>query len=398
MRAFWERNDDEVSVSVNYIAQTIEKVAPKAWAEEWDNVGLLVGDGAAQVERLLLTLDATLEVVQEAVSYGAQIIVAHHPILFRPLKNLRHDNPPAEIPLKLIREGIAYYAVHTNLDQSALSSSWALARVLGLRNMEILVPTGEEPLVKLVVFVPQADVEKVRLALVQAGVGEATTVGEHSAFYSETFFQSGGEGMFRPLPGSEPVSGRIGELTRVAEARLESILPERLVPRAVKALRKAHPYEEPAYDIIPLRNHGKAHGYGVLGYLPQVEALQSVWQRLQKILANPAGALLARGYPLSGLRWAGNSAQKVGKVAIVNGSGGGFVPKAIAKGADLLITGDVDHHQVLDALQGNLAVGDIGHFLSEVPMLKELADYLRADPALKDVEIMVSAANNGPWR
>lgn len=385
-------------VSVNYIAQTIERVAPKAWAEEWDNTGLLVGDGAAQIERLLLTLDATPEVLQEAIAYGAQIVVAHHPILFRPLKNLRYDNSAAEIPLKLIQHGIAYYAAHTNLDQSVLSSSWTLARALGLRQVEILAPKGEEALVKLVVFVPLADVERVRLALVQAGVGEAITEGEHSAFYAETFFQSVGEGMFKPLPGSEPALGRIGELTRVAEVKLESILPERLLSRAVKALRKAHPYEEPAYDIIPLRNHGRAHGYGVIGYLSQTDTLENTWQLLQEALTDRAGALFPHIYPLNGLRYAGNPGQIIRKIAIVNGSGGSFVPKAIAQGADLLIAGDVDHHQVLDALQCQLAVADIGHFLSEAPMLKDLAAYLKTDKLLNQVEIMISRANTGPWR
>ncbi|CAA7603215.1 GTP cyclohydrolase 1 type 2/Nif3 [Acididesulfobacillus acetoxydans] len=386
-----------MAVSINYIAETVERVAPKSWAEEWDNVGLLVGDGARQIERLLLTLDPTVEVVEEAVNYGAQMILAHHPIMFRPLKNLRADNSAAEIPLKLIQNGIAYFAAHTNLDQSDLSSAWALARSLSLQETEILSPTGEEALVKLAVFVPEEAEEKVRSALVSAGIGQGITGGEHSVLYSESFFRSSGEGMFRPLPGSNPAVGKIGELTRAAEVKLESILPERLLARAVKALKKAHPYEEPAYDLIPLRNRGSVHGYGVVGYLPQAKTLEQVWQRLRAVLSAADSGLTARPYSPYGLRWAGSPAQKVRKVAIVNGSGGGFVPKALAKGADLFIAGDIDHHRVLDALQGGLAIGDIGHFLSEAPMLKSLADYLKKDRAFGDVEIMISAANGCPW-
>ncbi|MHB1650932.1 MAG: Nif3-like dinuclear metal center hexameric protein [Desulfitobacteriaceae bacterium] len=284
-----------MAVAVNQVAQAIEKIAPKVWAEEWDNVGLLVGDGAARVERILLALDGTLEVVQEAMDYGAQLIVAHHPILFRPLKNLRVDNAMAQIPIKLLKQDIAYYAAHTNLDQSTMSSSWALGRALGLENMEILAPLAEER------------------------------------------------------------------------------------------------------DVIPLHNTGRTRGYGVLGYLPQAEDMGAFWGRLRGLLGRESD-LFAGEYRLSGLRWAGEAKKPVHKIAIVNGSGGSFVPKAIAKGSDLLIAGDVDHHKILDALQAGMAVADIGHFLSEAPMLKALEDYLRADKSFKDIEIMVSKRNNVPWQ
>lgn len=389
-----------MSVTVNAVAQLIEKIAPKAWAEEWDNVGLLVGDGAAKVDKILLTLDGTPEVIEEAIEIGAQMILAHHPILFRPLKNLRVDNSAAQIPIKLIKHGIAYYAAHTNLDQSEFSSSWVLGKLLGLKEMELLAPVSDERLVKLAVYVPESDVEKVRLALVQTGVGENTTEGPHSAYYSEVFFQSAGEGIFKPLPGANPAIGTIGELARVSEVKLESILPERLVDRAVKALKKAHPYEEPAYDIIPLRNAGKTRGYGVIGTLPQIQDAVSFWVTLMELISiNPSkqGQLFSRGYKLSGLRWAGEPKKLLRKVAIVNGSGGSFVPKALARGADILIAGDIDHHQVLDALQGDLVVADIGHFLSEAPMLTMLANYLRENKTLKAIEILLSQRNDVPW-
>lgn len=385
-----------MAVTVGLVSQRIEEIAPKAWAEDWDNVGLLVGSHSAPVERILITLDGTLEVIEEAKAFGAQLIIAHHPIMFRPLKNLRADHAAAQVPIRLVQENIAYYAAHTNLDQSHFSSSWAIGKMLGLNNMEIMAPMDEEALVKLAVFVPQKSAEAVREALVRVGVGNGTTDGEQSAFYSECFFQSQGEGTFRPLPGANPAIGTIDELTRVAEVKLESILPERLMDRAIRALRKAHPYEEPAYDLIPLRNHGKARGYGVIGTLAQPETLETLWTGFLERLNQTD--VYAMPYDLAGVRLAGSPEKQVRKVAIVNGSGGRFIPKAQFKGADLLITGDVDHHAVLDALEGDLAIGDLGHFLSEAPMLQTLYRYLAMDEALQGVEIRVSSSNKGPWK
>ncbi|MHB1405111.1 MAG: Nif3-like dinuclear metal center hexameric protein [Desulfitobacteriaceae bacterium] len=418
-----------MAVTVGSIAQTLEKVAPKYWAEEWDNVGLLVGNMADSVERVLLAVDGTPEVGAEASERGAEMIVAHHPLMFRPLKNLRADNPQAEVPLKLVKHDISYYSAHTNLDQSSFSSSWLLGQSLGLKEMDYLAVTGYETLVKLAVFVPAVDVEKVRQALVKAGVGESITGGPHSGFYAESFFQSTGEGMFRPLPGAEPSIGSVGDLTRVEEVKLESILPERTVERAIKALLKAHPYEEPAYDLIPLQNRGQARGYGITGYLPQAESLGSVWQRLTALLRDEPWAeiqyrvnndYVSEQRPvhernitddmvtdansgktaihcLGGIRLAGDLAKSVRKVAVVNGSGGSFVQKALFQGADLFIAGDIDHHAALDALQGGMAVADIGHFISERPMLYNLAHYLRSAKALQGVEFIISAADKSPW-
>ncbi|EGW41160.1 Nif3-like dinuclear metal center hexameric protein [Desulfosporosinus sp. OT] len=281
-----------MAVTVGLVAQIIEKIAPKSWAEDWDNVGLLVGSGSDSVERILITLDGTLEVVEEAKAYGAQLIVAHHPIIFRPLKNLRADNAAARVPLRLLGHQISYYAAHTNLDQSIVSSSRAFGEVLGLQEMKIL--------------------------------------------------------------------------------------------------------EESAYDLIPIPKRDEAaRGYGVSGYLKKPEKLGLLWKRFLDNLSQPG--IYAQPYELSGVRLAGSLEKEVRKVAIVNGSGGRFVPKALFKGADLLITGDVDHHAVLDALEGGMAVGDLGHFLSEAPMLQAMYQYLTAEKALQGIEIRVSSFNRSPW-
>lgn len=280
-----------MAVTAELVAQVIEKIAPKSWAEEWDNVGLLVGCGSTPIERILITLDGTLEVVEEARAFGAQLIVAHHPIIFRPLKNLRADNAAAQVPLRLLQHQIGYYTAHTNLDQSIFSSSRALGEVLGLKDMKIL--------------------------------------------------------------------------------------------------------EEPVEDLMPLLKRGE-RGYGVSGYLPHPEKLGYVWKNFLDDLKQPG--VYAQPYDLAGVRLAGSLEKIVRKVVIVNGSGARFVQKALFKGADLIITGDVDHHTVLDALEGGMAVGDLGHFLTEAPMLHELQQYLTAEKALQGIEIKVSSINRSPWQ
>jgi len=279
-----------MAVTVGLVAQLIEKVAPKSWAEEWDNVGLLVGSGSKPIERILITLDGTLEVVEEAKAFGAQLIVAHHPIIFRPLKNLRADNATAKVPLRLLQHELAYYAAHTNLDQSTVSSSRVLGELLGLEKMELL---------------------------------------------------------------------------------------------------------ERVYDVNPGSNYGEERGYGVVGYLTHPERLGVLWKDFLDKLKQ--SQVYSQTYELTGVRLAGSLERKVRKIAIVNGSGGRFVPKALFKGADLLITGDVDHHSVHDALEGSMAVGDLGHFLSEAPMLRAIYDYLSAEKSLRGIEIRVSSANRSPW-
>lgn len=279
-------------VSIGLIAQTIEKIAPKSWAEEWDNVGLLVGNFSTPVERVLLTLDATPNVLQEAKERGVQLIIAHHPILFRPLKNLRSDNQAAQLPIQLIQSGIAYYAAHTNLDQSSISSSWGLGAALGLQKMDYLSLT------------------------------------------------------------------------------------------------------EPAFDLNPLRNNGLRRGYGVVGNLSQPQPLSVLERKVLEGLRILAPEQIKQE---PAIRIAGDTNQLIRKIAIVNGSGGSFIPKALFKGADLIITGDVDHHGALDALEAGMAVMDIGHFWSEVPMIKTLTESLKADKGLSEVEILMSQCMHSPW-
>ena len=262
--------------------------------------------------------------------------------------------------------------------------------MLGLQQVEYLDNTTEK-LIKIITFVPEKEVEAVRTALAAEGVGAGITAGEHSENYVECFFQTKGEGMFRALKGAEPVIGNIGELTKVTEIRLESIVEERSLARAVRALHKAHPYEEPAYDLIPLLNLGKSRGYGTIGYLPEPVSLGELWEKFLDRLGKNLG------YDLSSVRLAGDMNRKIKKIAISNGSGSSFVQKAVSKGADIFVTGDIDYHGVLDSLEAGMAVGELGHFLSEIPMIQSLHDYLRGHKTMNDVEIVISSTNKVSW-
>lgn len=381
-----------MAVSVGQVEQLIEKIAPRSWADDWDNPGLVVGSSAQRVQKILLTLDTTPEVVEEAVKEKAELIISHHPLLFKPLKNLRMDNRAALVPLSLFRSGISCYAAHTNLDQSTLSSSLTFADMLQLQKTEFLETTAEEKLYKIVTFVPEENVDTLRTALAAEGVGSGITDGEHSDHYAECFYQTKGEGMFRALSGAKPTIGKIGELTRVTEIRLESIVEERALSRAIKVLHKTHPYEEPAYDIFPLKNTGKPHGYGAIGTLPEPRSLGELWANFLTQLSEKYS-----GHDFSSVRLAGDPNRKIRKIALLNGSGSSFVQKAAFKGADLYITGELAYHNVLDCLESGMAVGELGHFLSEMPMVYALYDYIRADKTMDDVELIISATNKVPW-
>jgi len=381
-----------MAASVGLIAQIIEEKAPRTWAENWDNCGLLVGSFAQPVHKALLTLDVTPDVVEEAAEQGVQLIVAHHPLLFKPLKNLRSDNRSALLPLTLFQRGISYYAAHTNLDQSELSSGWTLARAIGLVHPEILAPAAEK-IYKLVIFVPRDDAEGLRQVLAKAGAGKGFASGEHGDCYEECFFQVDGQGMFRPTAGAEPALGEIGKLNRVPEVRLECIVMEKYLSRTLKAMLQAHPYEEPAYDLIALENKGRRHGYGVIGEVAVRGTLSDFWQNFCRELPG----LFHQNYDLSAVRLTGDKNRTVRKVAIANGSAGALLAPALAQGADVFVTGDLGYHDILEALEAGMAVIELGHFLSEIPMIQNLKAYLEGRQELAGLEWVLSQKNRGVW-
>ena len=366
-----------MSIHAQALVEILEGMAPKRWAADWDNVGLLVGALEKTVDRVLLTLDVTAAVVQEAIDKQCQMIIAHHPIIFRPLKTLRTDLYQGKLLGQLIKKDITVYAAHTNLDVAPQGVNAVLAEKLGLVDLCPLQSVGHDQLFKLVVFVPTDYTEAVRQALGAAGAG-------HLGNYSHCSFTATGRGTFLPLPAAQPFRGQSGRWENVAEDRLEVIVQEAQVPRVLRAMQKAHPYEEIAYDLIPLANKELERSLGLIGTLPQPLRLQQLADRIKQEL------------PVSVLRYAGDETAVVKKVAVCGGSGGDLVYRA-ANRADVLVTGDVSYHQALDAQNLGLHILDAGHFATEWPVLLSLQELLLSQAKRDAVEVVISQANADVW-
>lgn len=369
-----------MTTTVGKIAAYIEELAPPEWAEQWDNVGLQVGDPAAPAGRILVALELTGGVIEEAVQTQADLVVVHHPAIFRPLKALRFDTAGGRRLQRLVQRGIALYAAHTNLDQAKGMTNDSLAAAAGLAAHEVLQRVGEERYIKIVVFVPKGHEDAVRDALAREGAG-------HIGNYSHCTFQTPGTGTFLPLAGTNPFLGRQGELERADELRLETIVPEAKARRAVQAMIQAHPYEEVAYDLYPLANPGEVRGHGRIGRLGQPVRLSELAERLKVHLDTPS------------LRIVGDPGRVINTVAVGAGSGGSLIPQAARRGADVLITGDVGYHDAQDALDLGLAVVDVGHYNSEAIVVRPLAAYLRERLAADGLaaEVIEAQAGRDPF-
>lgn len=346
-----------MSVKCQVIMDAMDKLAPRQLAEDWDNVGLLVGSPQQEIEKIVVALDVTVEAVELAIRQQANMIVAHHPLIFKAIKQLRTDLPLGNLLARLIKNDIAVYAAHTNLDIAEGGVNDALAAVLGLKDSEVLSTTSSEKLLKLVVYVPQTHTEAVREAITKAGAG-------HIGSYSHCTFQTSGVGKFLPLEGTQPFLGRIGQLETVDEVRLETIMPEKISCRVIRAMLKAHPYEEAAYDIYPLKNTGKALGLGRIGKLPDSMSLAEF------------AAKVKAGLQLQTVNVVGRPDKLIKKVAVCGGAGTSLISKAAFAGADVLVTGDVGYHDGQKALAAGLALIDGGHFATERVVMPWVAEYL----------------------
>lgn len=346
-----------MSVKCQVIMDALENLAPRYLAESWDNVGLLVGSPTQTVEKILVCLDVSEAVVEQAIAENIQMIVAHHPLIFKSLKNLRTDLPQGRVLAKLLKHDIIVFAAHTNLDTVNGGVNDVLAECLALTEVRPLTVSYQEPLVKLVIFVPLSHAGEVQIAIGKAGAG-------HIGNYSNCSFQVQGKGAFMPLEGTHPFVGKVGELESVDEVRIETILPERMMNKVVKAMRKAHPYEEAAYDIYPLKNIGVSMGLGRIGLLETSLKIEAFAEKVKAALN------------VSHVRMIGNKDREIRKVALCSGSGAEFISKAAFAGADVLVTGDVKYHEAQKALEYGLHVIDAGHFATEMPIAKRVAAYL----------------------
>jgi len=347
-------------VTVHEIEQRVHILAPPALAESWDNVGLLVGDPAREVGTVLVALDASAGVLDQAAAHGAEMLVVHHPLLFTAHKRLVEDGGPMSLARRLIREERSLLAAHTNLDSAPRGLNQYVAELLGLRDLQPLAPSEARPLLKLVVYVPEAHLDAVRDAVCMAGAG-------HIGLYSDCTFGSPGMGTFRPLAGASPFIGTRGELERVREIRLETVVPRAQLVRVLDAMLAVHPYEEVAYDLIPLDNAWPDAGLGRIGTLEAPVTVAAFLDRVQTVLRTERLALI------------GDTGRPIRRVAICTGAGGDFTELARRTGADLYLTGEVKHHQALLARDHGPVIIDAGHFATERPAVALLADYLTAE-------------------
>lgn len=334
----------------------INKIAPAALAEAWDNPGLQIGDPAAEVTRVMVALDPLPDVIDSALKASCQLLVTHHPLIFKPINSFSTATPLGAAILKAIRGGLSIVSMHTNYDIARGGLNDLLAGKIGLSSSVPLKITSTCELIKLVVFVPVDHLEQLRSALFPFAARQGK--------YRDCSFAAEGTGSFTPLDGAEPFTGTIGVLATVPEERLELLIERGQLPRAVKTLLAAHPYEEPAFDIYPLLNEGEKLGLGRIGLLPEPTTLAEYVGRLRKVLSAPA------------LRYVGDPAAGISKVAICSGSGASLLREAARSGADVLVTGDVKYHEARNAEDLGIALIDAGHFPTEIIMVREIAERL----------------------
>ncbi|OGO78675.1 MAG: Nif3-like dinuclear metal center hexameric protein [Clostridiales bacterium GWB2_37_7] len=364
------------TIKCQTIANMIEELAPKRLAEAWDNVGLLVGDGSSKIQKILVCLDATEWVIEEAIEQGADMIVCHHPIIFGGIKRITADTVLGRKLIRLISKSISVYCAHTNYDIAKEGLNDIFAKRLGFNSFSLIEPTQTEKLYKIIVYIPQGHEDKIFNALMKAGAG-------HIGNYSSCSFRTEGMGTFLPQEGTQPFIGQVGKLEMVHETKLGTIVPQSLLNKTIKALIKAHPYEEPAYDIMPLENKGDSLGLGRIGELEQ-ETTLAIYADHVKTALN-----------IDKVRIAGNPNQKIKKVAMLNGAGNKFVSAARFAGADVFVTGDMQYHEMADAVEAGISIIDAGHFATEGIMIPAMADYLR-NKCLEQgylVEILESRSN-----
>lgn len=356
----------------------MEKWAPKSLAYDWDNVGLQIGSSDHQVNKIMITLDVLESVVDEAIEKGADLIIAHHPLLFKPLKQIDFDTPQGRTIKKLVQNNISVYASHTNLDAADGGVNDILCDLLGIENRSVLVPAGTEKLYKIAVFVPESHQKIIMEALSSSGAG-------HIGEYSHCTFQTSGQGTFKPLEGTNPFIGKQGELEIVDEVKIETIVQEEKLHQVILAMLKAHPYEEAAYDIYPLQLNGKEYGIGRIGTLEKQYTMKEFCEHVKKML------------DLSHLRFTGDLSKKVTNVAILGGSGEKYIQDAKEKEADVYITGDMTFHPAQDAEQLGLSVIDPGHYIEKV-MKKSVKRYLHKMLEKKQIEIILSETDTNPFQ
>ncbi|OCS90608.1 Nif3-like dinuclear metal center hexameric protein [Caryophanon latum] len=367
-----------MAVNGQEIIRLFETWSPKKLAcMENDPIGLAIGTLNKPVSNVLVTLDVNDAVVNEAIDKGCELIIAHHPPIFRKLANIRTDNPAGALYEKLIKNDIAVYAAHTNLDVAAGGVNDLLADALQLQNCTILEQTYSEKLTKLVVFEQQDNAEALRIALMNAGAG---TIGN----YKGCSFTSYGEGRFQAEDGANPTKGQVGTLHVEQEARIEVVFPQSMKNRVLKAMLNAHSYEEPAYDVYTMDIDVNEMGLGRVGRLAQPMTLRQFAEHVKTQLDVPF------------VRIVGDGESIVSKVAVVGGDGNKYIYAAKRAGADVFVTGDMYFHTAQDAEAIGLNIVDPGHHVEKV-MIPGVANKMRSLCDKLDVQFIESNVHTEPF-
>ncbi|ACL69989.1 Nif3-like dinuclear metal center hexameric protein [Halothermothrix orenii] len=368
-------------VRLSNIVGVMNEIAPRFLAMDWDNPGLQIGYFSQEINRVLVTLDVTEEVVEEAIEENCQLIISHHPLLFKGLKSIHDKSYNGRVVLKAIKNNIAVLSAHTNFDIVGSGINDYLSHLLGLSDIQPLKVTGEKPYIKLVVFIPESHFDVVRKEILDSGL--AGFIGN----YSHTSFSVKGEGTFKPLEGSNPFTGQKGHLARVEELRLETIIPANNISKVIDIIKKVHPYEEVAYDLYPLNNTGEKYGLGRIGLLEKGIKLVDFVDIVKEKLG------------IRHIRYTGNYDNIVKRIAVCSGSGGDLIREARNKRADLYITGDIKYHDAQLASELGLAVVDAGHYGTE-KHVKSLLVGLLTDKFKENgfkVGVCKSRINTNPW-
>ena len=365
-------------LSIREIAGLLNAAYSFARAEKWDKIGLLVGDANADANRVLVAHEITDATIDEAIKLNCSCVVVYHPPIFRALENLDFQNHSVRLAARCIRANIAVVAVHTALDNApfGLALGDKLASQIGLTNVRVLDASGSETWFKLVVYVPDGDLENVQNALWDAGAGQ---IGN----YDNASFRARGIGTFRALDGANPTIGTLGETEIVGEWRLEVLIPQSKIERCVRAMKTAHSYEEIAYDMIKLENQsGANYGAARIGELSEAEALHVFSRDVCHRLRAPSA------------RTVSSQKERVQIVACVPGSGASYIESAVKNNCDVLVSGDFKHHDALQAQAHNLSLIDATHVATERAAIEMIAEVLQSSTRF---ETLRSTINTNPF-
>ncbi|MDB2656654.1 Nif3-like dinuclear metal center hexameric protein [Crocinitomicaceae bacterium] len=342
-------------MKIKEIINYLESLAPISSQESYDNSGLIVGDANVEVSKVLISLDCIEATVDEAIARKCELIIAHHPIVFKGLKRLNGANYIERTVIKAIKNDIAIYAIHTNLDNYRFGVNYEIGKRIGLNNVRVLQPKNEV-LSKLICYIPEDHKEKVSQAMFEAGAGK---IGD----YDECGFSTSGEGSFRPNEAAKPFIGSSGEQSKVKEAKFEVVCSNHAINNVVGAMISAHPYEEVAYEIFPMLNSNPYEGSGMVGELEKP-------MKSEKFLE-----YIKTTFNCGAIRHTDFTTEYIEKVAYCGGAGSFLLGAAKRSGADIFITGDFKYHEFFDA-DGGIIIADIGHFESEQYTSHRLAQIL----------------------